>query len=177
MSTINTPLSILRSMIIKCVCIRSYNKQFRRPQTRPANFLALIEIASKRSWLIFLFDNKPGYLPEQPGSHGPGERAAHSVGVSGWSPPAEITEEKPVSSGFLHSKHGLGEARVGEKREERRADQAQHHAGRAEVDHLGERALTYSLAPMSTNEQLGRPKLLIGVQALFSGLTSLPEVV
>lgn len=70
-----------------------------------------------------------------------------------------------------------------DRRKERREGQTvnQHQAGsggnRAEVDHLGEHALTYSLAPMSTNEQLGRLKLLIGVQALFSELTSLPEVV
>lgn len=80
MSTINTALSILGSMPIKRVCIRSYNKPFRKPQTSPANFLALTEIASGSNWLIFLFVIKPGYLPEQPGSHGPGERAAHLVG-------------------------------------------------------------------------------------------------
>ncbi len=122
MSAINTALSILCSMLIKCVCIRSYNKPFGKPQKRPANFLALIEIASESSWLIFLFVIKPGYLPEQPESHGPGERATHLFGVSGWSHPADITEEKPIRSGFLHSEHGWTEARTGEKREERGAD-------------------------------------------------------
>lgn len=106
MSAINTALSILCSMLIKCVCIRSYNKPFENPQKRPANFLALIEIASESNWLIFLFVIKPGYLPEQPESHGPGERATHLFGVSGWSRPAETTEEKPIRSGFLHSEHG-----------------------------------------------------------------------
>lgn len=77
MSTINTTLSILWTMLIKCVCIRSYNKLFRKPQKSLANFLALIEIASESYWLIFLFVIKPGYLPEQPASHGPGEGAAH----------------------------------------------------------------------------------------------------
>lgn len=93
MSTINTALSILCSTLIKCVCIRSYNKPFRKPQTRPSNFLALIEIASGSNWLIFLFVIKPGYLPEQPGSHGPGEKAAHLFGVlSRWDNWAEADQ-------------------------------------------------------------------------------------
>lgn len=76
------------------------------PKRRRANFLALVEIASGSKRLIFLFVIKPGYLPEQPESHGPGERATHLFGVSGWSRPAEITEEKPVRSGFLLSEYG-----------------------------------------------------------------------
>lgn len=106
MSAINSALSIPGSMLIKCVCIRSYNKPFRKPQKRPANFLALIEIATESNWLIFLFVIKPGYLPEQPESHGPGERATHLFGVSRWSHSAEIAEEKPIRSGFLPSEHG-----------------------------------------------------------------------
>lgn len=118
MSAINTALSTL----IKCACIRSYNKLFRKPPTRLANFLALVEIASESYWLIFLFVIKPGYLPEQSGSHGPGERAAHLTGVSGRSHPAEITEEKPSRLGFHHSNEG--EHRRGqEKGEKMRAGQ------------------------------------------------------
>lgn len=83
MSTINTALSVL----IKCLCIRSYNKPFTKPQKRPANFLALIEIASGSNWLIFLFVIKPGYLPEQPERRGPGERATRRFRVPGRSHP------------------------------------------------------------------------------------------
>lgn len=100
MSTINTVLSILCSTLIKCVCIRSYNTLFTKPQKRPANFLAFVESASESNLLIILTIVKPGYLPEQPESHGPGERATHFFGVSGRSYPAEITDEKAIRSPF-----------------------------------------------------------------------------
>lgn len=120
MSTINTALSVLCTLLIKCACIRSYNKPFRKPQTRLANFLAFIEIASGSNWLIFLFVIKPGYLPEQPRSHGPGERAAHLVLVSPH--PILIRWGEADRVRFFHSNHGWTEARMQEKREETGAD-------------------------------------------------------
>lgn len=74
MSAINTTLSILCSTLIKCVCIRSYNKLFRKAQKRPANFLASTESVNASNLLIIPFLIKTGYLPEQPESHGPGAR-------------------------------------------------------------------------------------------------------
>lgn len=62
--------------LIKCVCIRSYNKPFTKPQARLTNFLALTEIVSHSNWLIFPCVIKPGYLPEQPRSHGPDDRSS-----------------------------------------------------------------------------------------------------
>lgn len=49
---------------------------FRKLKARLVNSLAHTEIEiGWNSWLIFLFIIKPGYLPEQPESHGPGSRA------------------------------------------------------------------------------------------------------
>lgn len=121
MSTINTALSTPCSALIYA-CVRSYNKPLTKPQTSLVNFLPLIGIASDSNWLISLFIISPGYLPEHSGNRGPGERAAHLAGASGWSRPAEITGAKPIGSGFPIPNMGEQQRR-GQERGERRGEQ------------------------------------------------------
>lgn len=104
MSAINTALSILCPALIKRSAldhIISCSKKKKKTPKRPANFLAFAESASGSDSLIIPFIIKPGYLPEQPVSHVPGESATHFLGVSGnGSYSAEMTEEKAIGSPF-----------------------------------------------------------------------------
>lgn len=143
--------------LIKCVCIRSYNKPFTKPQARLTNFLALTEIVSHSNWLIFPCVIKPGYLPEQPRSHGPDDRS--STCCCGQSHPCWVAEQGTTRSGFLHSEHGWREPRTQEKREETEAyrkPNTRRDVVESQSRSVRRTALTYSLAPMLTNEQLGR---------------------
>lgn len=107
MSAINTALSILCCALIKRSAldhiISCSKKRKKTPTTpkRPANFPAFAESASGSDSLIIPFIIKPGYLPERPASHVPGESATHFLGVSGnGSYSAEMTEEKAIGSPF-----------------------------------------------------------------------------
>lgn len=104
----------------KALCFRSYHKVFKKKrkgkaQKRAANFLACAESAGESDSLITPFVIKPGYLPEQPASHVPGESARHFLGDSGRSYSAEISERKAIGSPFP-----TWASRSEDKRKERR---------------------------------------------------------
>lgn len=110
--------------------------------------------------LITPFVIKPGYLPEQPASHVPGE-SARALFPRRLRTVLFRRDEREQGDRVSFSEHGRAEVRTRERREEREADrepetwreEVENGAG---VDHSGERGLRCILAPMSTNEQLGR---------------------
>lgn len=170
MNSINTSLRIRCAALIKRSAldhiISSLEKKG-KAQKRAANFLASIESAGESDSLITPSIIKPGYLPEQPASHVPGESARHFLGASGRSYSAEISERKAIGSPFRTWASSCEDKR--KERRERSRPWARNLAGRggngAQVDHSGERGLRCIPAPMSTNEQLGRQD-----QSYWSGL-------
>lgn len=62
--------------------------------------MASAESAGEGDSLITPFIIKPGYLPEQPASHVPGESARHFLRDAGQSYSAEMSERKAIGSPF-----------------------------------------------------------------------------
>lgn len=106
MSSINTSLRIRCPALIKRYALDHIKsalkkkKERKKTQKRVANFLASAESAGESDSLITPFIIKPGYLPEQPASHVPGESARHFHRDSGRSYSAEISERKAIGSPF-----------------------------------------------------------------------------
>lgn len=171
MNAINIALCIRRSALIKSCAsdhiISCSEKEKRKPKRERLISWRALKVQARATPLITAFVIKPGYLPEQPSSHVPGESATHFLRDSARFYSMEVGEREAIGSPFP-TRVSRSEGKRKERRERRRP-WARNLAGRggngAQVDHSGERGLRCIPAPMSTNEQLGRQD-----QSYWSGL-------